>query len=69
MSASPYFIMFGMTIHIYNTAATAASAIWMNPLILFELAAVVLAVATGFAGRVAIVYEDLRSTKFTVRNR
>jgi hypothetical protein len=69
MPASLYVIMVGMTGHIYNTAAAAASAIWMNPLILFVLTAVVLTIATGLAGRVAIAYEDFRYTRFTIRNR
>ena len=69
MSASPYDIMLDMTTQIYNTAATAASAISVNPLILVGLAAVVLVIATGIAGRVAVLYEDLRHTQLFARNR
>ncbi len=54
--------MLSMTTQIYNMAAAAASAIWMNPLILVGLIAVVLAIVTGFAGRLAILLEDLRYT-------
>ena len=63
MTALAWVIMIGMTAQIYNTAATAAFAIWMNPLILVELLVVVLAIVTGLAGRVAILYEDLRYTR------
>ncbi len=61
--------MLSMPAQIYNVAATAASAIWMNPVILFGLIAVVLAIVTGLAGRVAILCEDLRYTRFFSRNR
>jgi hypothetical protein len=60
--------MLGMTSQIYNVAATAASAIWMNPLILVELVAVVLAIVTGLAGYLVILCEDLRYTRFFGRN-
>ena len=64
--------MLGMTAEIYSTATAAAaatSAIWKNPLILAELAGVVLAIVTGLAGRVAILYEDLRYTRLSARRR
>ncbi|GAG62854.1 unnamed protein product [marine sediment metagenome] len=69
MSALSYGSMLSMTIQIYNMAATAASAIWMNPFTLVELIAVVLAIVTGLAGRLAILCEDLRSTRYIGRNR
>lgn len=65
-------MMLGMTAEIYNTAtavAVATSAIWKNPLIIVELAAVVLAIVTGLAGRVVILYEDLRYTRLSARLR
>jgi hypothetical protein len=58
-----------MTAHIYNMATSAGSAIWMNPLILVELVTVALAIVTGLAGRLAILCEDLRYTRISVRNR
>ena len=60
--------MVDMTTQFYNMAATAASAIWANPLILAGLIAVVLTISTGVAGRVAIVLEDLRYTHFGLRS-
>ena len=61
--------MLSMPAQIYNMAATAASAIRINPLILVVLIAVALAIVTGLAGRVAILCEDLRYTRFFGRNR
>ena len=61
--------MRSMTAQIYNMAATAASAISLNPLILVGLLAVVLAIVTGLAGRVAIVCDDLRYSRLFARNR
>jgi hypothetical protein len=58
-----------MTEQIYNMATTAASAISINPLILVQLVAVTLAIVTGFAGRLAILYEDLRYTRLSASNR
>jgi hypothetical protein len=58
-----------MNTQIYNMAVTAASAIWVNPLILVGLVALVLAIVTGLAGRLAIWCEDLRHTRFLGRNR
>jgi hypothetical protein len=57
-----------MTAHIYNITATAASTIWMNPVILVWLIAVALVIVTGLAGRLAILCEDLRYTRFVGRN-
>jgi hypothetical protein len=57
-----------MTTHIYSIAVTAASALWMNPLILVGLIAVTLVIVTGLAGRLVILYEDLRYTRFVGRN-
>jgi hypothetical protein len=60
--------MLSMTAHIYDitttAAATAAAAIWMNPLILVGLIAVALVIVTGLAGRLAILCEDFRYTRF-----
>ncbi len=61
-------MMLGMTAHIYNLAATAASTIWMNPLAFVGLAAVALVIVTGLAGRLVILYEDLRFTRFVGRH-
>jgi hypothetical protein len=68
MWALPCVTMLSMTAQIYNIAATAASTIWMNPLILVGLIAVALATVTGLAGRLAILCEDLRYTRFFGRN-
>jgi hypothetical protein len=61
--------MLSMTAQIYNMAATGASGIWANPLILVELIAVTFAVTSGLAGRVAILCEDLRHKRLFGRNR
>ena len=61
--------MLSMNTQIYNMAVTAATAIWANPLILVGLVALLLAIVTGLAGRLAILCEDLRSTRFLGRNR
>jgi hypothetical protein len=53
-----------MNAQIYNLAVTAASAIWVNPLALVGLIALVLGVVTGLAGRLAILCEDFRYTRF-----
>ena len=68
MLVLPCIIMLSMTAQIYSLAATAASAIWMNPAVLVGLLAAVLAIVTGLAGRVAILCEDLRYTRFLGRN-
>jgi hypothetical protein len=64
--------MFSMTTYIYNitttAAATAAATIWMNPLLLVGLIAVALVIVTGLAGRLVILCEDLRYTRFVGRN-
>ncbi len=64
--------MLSMTAQIYNITATAvstaASAIWMNPLILVGLIAVALVIVTGLAGRLVILCENLRYTRFVGRN-
>jgi hypothetical protein len=57
-----------MTAQIYNMAAGAASAVWLNPLTFLELIAVVLAIVTGLAGRLVIWWEDLRYTLFVSSN-
>jgi len=58
-----------MTTQIYNMASTAASVVSVNPLILVGLVAVVLAIVTGLAGRIAIVCVDLRYSRLFARNR
>lgn len=57
-----------MNTQIYNMAVTAASAIWVNPLILVGLVALVLAIVTGLAGRLVLWCEDLRYAQFLGRN-
>jgi hypothetical protein len=69
MAVLPRVIMPSMPAQIYNLAFTASSAIWINPLILVGLIALVLAVVTGLAGRLAILCEDLRYKRFLGRNR
>jgi hypothetical protein len=69
MMVSPCVTMGSMNTQIYNLAATAASAIWENPLALVGLIALALAIVTGLAGRLAIVCEDLRYTRFFGRKR
>jgi hypothetical protein len=61
--------MLSMNAQIYNLALTAASAIWENPLALVGLIALVLAIVTGLAGRLAILCEDLCYTRFIGRKR
>jgi hypothetical protein len=61
--------MHSMNTQIYGLAVTAASAIWENPLTLVGLIALVLAIVTGLAGRLAILCEDLHYTRFFGRNR
>jgi hypothetical protein len=72
MLALPCVTMLSMTTQIYNitatAAATAASAISVNPLILVGLIAIALVIVTGLAGRVAILCEDLRYTRLFGRN-
>jgi len=58
-----------MNTQIYNLAVTATAAIWENPLILVGLIAVALVIVTGLAGRLVILCEDLRYTRFFGRNR
>jgi hypothetical protein len=65
----PCVTMLGMTAQIYNMAATAASGIPMNLPILVVLIAVVLVIVTDLAGRLVILCEDLRYTRFVGRNR
>jgi hypothetical protein len=69
MLALPRVTMVSMNTQIYNLAVTAASAVWANPLILFGLTALALAIVTGLAGRLAILCEDLRYTRFFSWNR
>jgi hypothetical protein len=57
-----------MTTYIYSIAVTAASTLWMNPLILVGLIAVTLVIVTGLAGRLVILCEDLHYTLFVRRN-
>jgi hypothetical protein len=57
-----------MTAHIYNIAASAASDISVNPLILVGLVAVALVIFTGLAGRFVILCEDFRYTRIVGRN-
>jgi hypothetical protein len=61
--------MLSMNAQIYNMAVTAASTLWMNPLILVGLIAVTLVIVTGLAGRLVILCEDLRYTRFFGRTR
>ena len=61
--------MHSMNTQIYNMAVTATSAIWANPLIVVGFVALVLAIVTGVAGRLTILYEDLRYAYFLARNR
>jgi len=61
--------MLSMNTQIYNMAVTAASAIWVNPLILVGLVTLGLAIVTGLAGRLVILCEDLRYRQFLGRNR
>ena len=68
MLALPCVTMLSMITQTYNLAVTAASAIWANPLTLVGLIALVLAIVTGLAGRLAILCEDLRYTRFFGRN-
>ncbi len=64
----PCVTMLSITTYIYNITATAASTaaatIWMNPLLLVGLIAVALVIVTGLAGRLVILCEDLRYTRF-----
>jgi hypothetical protein len=69
MSALPWVTMHSMTEQIYNMVTTAASAISMNPLMIIELVAATLVIVTGLAGRLAILFEDLRYTRLSARNR
>jgi hypothetical protein len=73
MLALPCVTMLSMTTYIYNitatAAGTAASTIWLNPLILVGLIAVALVIVTGLAGRLVILCEDFRHTRFLGRNR
>jgi hypothetical protein len=71
MLALPCVTMLSMITQTYNlavAAASAASAVWANPLTLVGLIALVLAIVTGLAGRLAILCEDLRYTRFFGRN-
>jgi hypothetical protein len=69
MLALPCVTMLGMITQKYNIAVTAASTIWVNPLTLVGLIALMLAIVTGLAGRLAILCEDLRYTRSFDRNR
>ncbi len=48
-----------MTTQIYNIAAATLNSILMNPFTLVVRMVVALGIVTGFAGRVAILLEDL----------
>ena len=48
--------------------ALGASGVLLNPLLLIAPIVVVLAITTGFAGRVAVVMEDLRYNRIHSRN-
>ena len=48
--------------------ATSASSVLLNPLLLIVPIVVVLAIITGFAGRVVVVVEDLRYNRIHSRN-
>ena len=48
--------------------ATSATGVLLNPLLLIVPIVVVLAIITGFAGRVVVVVEDLRYNRIHSRN-
>jgi len=48
--------------------ATSASSVLLNPIVLIVPIVVALAIITGFAGRVAVVVEDLRYNRIHSRN-
>jgi len=48
--------------------ATSASGVLLNPIVLIVPIVVALAIITGFAGRVAVVVEDLRYNRIHSRN-
>ena len=57
-----------MTTQIYNIAASAASAMSLHPLLLIAVVVVPIATVTGFAGRLAMLFEDLRHRRILSRN-
>lgn len=57
-----------MTAQIYNTAASAASAMSLHPLLLIAVVAVPIAIVTGFAGHLAMLLEDLRYRRILSRD-
>ena len=59
--------MRGMAAQIYDIA-TSASGVLLNPIVLIVPIVVALAIITGFAGRVAVVVEDLRYNRIHSRN-
>ncbi len=56
-----------MAAQIQNIA-TSASGVVLNPFLVTVLMVVVLAIVTGFAGRVAVFVEDLRYSRIHSRN-
>jgi hypothetical protein len=69
MLTLPSVTMRSMNTQIYDLGITAASTIWANPLTLVGLIALVLGIVIGLAGRLAILCEDFRYTRFFSRNR
>ncbi len=59
--------MRGMAAQIHDIA-TSASGVLLNPFLLIMPIVAVLAIITGFAGRVAVVMEDLRYNRIHSRN-
>ena len=59
--------MRGMAAQILDIAIS-ASGVLLNPLLLIVPIVVVLAIITGFAGRVVVVVEDLRYNRIHSRN-
>lgn len=57
-----------MSAQIYNIAASAASAMSLHPLLLIAVVVVPFAIASGLAGRLAMVFEDLRSRRILSRD-
>ena len=59
--------MRGMAAQIHDIV-TSASGVVLNPFLLIVPIVVVLAIITGFAGRVAVIVEDLRYSRIHSRN-
>ena len=59
--------MRGMAAQIHDIA-TSASGVLLYPIVLIVPIVVALAIITGFAGRVAVVVEDLRYNRIHSRN-